>query len=281
MDLGIKNIHNSAVNNTQGTNSSSITNKNIENIINSTHTNKTTNKSIGKCLRNIFIAGIALHKKKNLAEVKKTFQKIFMNSKITLGEAYVMKKRYESIEKIKDKSEYIKALFEEAKNNFGFGKSNIKLETVKKEFMPDAIGGADNAFQSIKIREDIPRERILSTIHHEFRHHKQHYLAFNLSPENYMHAVNKKIEILTNGKVKDVWKDLDKFKTWIEASLNEKQSLKNIPEELIDYAKDCIKAISTYKDASKDFNAYANNFLETDARKAGAAIEKIMKLQVE
>ena len=193
MDLDIKHIHNSAINNTQGINASSAVNKNIENIINSAGTNKIESKSIGKCFRNIFIAGVALQKKKNLAEVQKTFQKIFMNSKITLGEAYVMKKRYESIEKIKDKNEYIKALFEEAKNNFGFEKTNIKLEIVKKEALPDAIGGADSAFQSVKIREDIPRERILSTIHHEFRHHKQHNLAFNLSPENYMHAVNKKI----------------------------------------------------------------------------------------
>ena len=45
-----------------------------------------------------------------------------MNKNISVGEAKVMADRYKDIEKITDKTEYIKAVFEEAKRNYGFGK---------------------------------------------------------------------------------------------------------------------------------------------------------------
>ena len=200
-----------------------------------------------------------------------------MNKGIGLGEAAVMIQRYKEIEKIEDKEEYIKALFKEAKSNYGFGSSNIELQIVPPEMLRGAIGGSDPAMHSVQIRSDIHRSRIFDTIHHEFRHHKQHYLAFNLSPQDYMQAVNKKIEIMTNGKKKNVWNDVNKFISWIESNLNEKQSANNVPADYANFARNCIKALSVYKDVNENKLEYWNNFLEIDARNATKKLEQAVK----
>ncbi len=188
-----------------------------------------------------------------------------------------MIERYKDLEKIEDKEEYIKAVFEEAKNNFGFRKSKMQLQISPPEHMQGYIGGADTAFYNVQIRSDIPREKVLETIHHELRHHKQHYYAYNLSPETYMKAVNKKIEIFTGGKRKDNWKDINKFNEWLSSNLGEQPSVSNVPEQYVPFAQKCTKAIETYVIAHDDRYAYWNNYLEKEARNAGKIISELCK----
>ena len=214
---------------------------------------------------------------RKLKELQKTVQNIFLNPNISIGEAPIMIQRYKDLEKIEDKEEYIKAVFEEAKNNFGFRNSKMRLEIYSPERMKGYWGGADTAFYNVEIRSDIPREKVLETIHHELRHHKQHYYAYNLSPEMYMKAVNKKIEILTDGKRKDNWKDINKFNEWLSSNLGEQPSKYNVPIQYIPFAEKCTKAIESYVIAHDDMNAYWNNFVEQDARNTGKQIAELCK----
>lgn len=220
---------------------------------------------------------ISSSKIKELKELQKTLQEVFLNPNISIGEAPVMIQRYKDLEKIEDKEEYINAVFEEAKNNFGFRNSKMRLEIYPPERMKGYLGGADTAFYNVEIRSDIPREKVIETIHHELRHHKQHYFAYNLSPETYMKAVNKKIEILTGGKRKDNWKDINRFNDWLSENLGERPSKSNVPSQYIPFAIKCTKAIETYVIAQDDMQAYWNNFVEKDARSTGKKIAELCK----
>ena len=100
-----------------------------------------------------------------LKRQQQALQEIFLNPNISIGDAPIMIERYKDLEKIEDKEEYIKAVFEEAKNNFGFRKSKMQLQISPPEHMQGYIGGADTAFYNVQIRSDIPREKVLETIH--------------------------------------------------------------------------------------------------------------------
>lgn len=217
---------------------------------------------------------------KGLANLQQGFKKIFLRD-IDIGETYVMAKRYKDIEKIADRNEYIDAVFNEAKNNFGFRNSKIELKFVPSDIMGEGIkvnGGADNAFTALNLNETIAREKVQGVIHHEFRHFLQDFFAFNQSPKEYMQAVNKKIEIMTQGKVKDVWKDFDKFKMWISENLGiPGPSPDNIPPGQRFFTMRCLSGTKNYIPAEQNFSAYKRNFLEQDAYATETEFEGILK----
>ena len=107
---------------------------------------------------------------KGLTELQQGFKKIFLRD-VDLGETYVMAKRYKDISKIANRNQYIDAMFNEAKSNFGFRNSKIQLSLEPAERLGTGVnGGADNAFLTLQIRENLEREKVAGTIHHEFRH---------------------------------------------------------------------------------------------------------------
>lgn len=214
---------------------------------------------------------------KGLTELQQGFKKIFLRD-IDLGETYVMAQRYKDIEKIADRSQYVDAMFKETKNNFGFRNSKIKLELEPAERLGIGVNGAaDNAFLSLKIRENLEREKVAGTIHHEFRHFLQDFFAFNQSPKEYMQAVNKKIEIMTKGKVKNIWKDLDKFKKWISENMGiAEPSTANIPSGQKFFTMRCINGTKNYIPAEQNFRAYKRNFLEQDAYETQDRIQTLL-----
>ena len=81
------------------------------------------NSNTSNAIKSYAITTIELQK---LKQLQKTFQDVFLNPDISIGEAKIMFDRYKEIEKIEDKTEYTKALFEEAKRNFGFKNSKIE-----------------------------------------------------------------------------------------------------------------------------------------------------------
>ena len=66
----------------------------------------------------------------NMPEVQKTFKDVFLREDITEKEALEILNRYKEVEKIRitgTKEEYARALFDEAKRNYGFENSNLKI----------------------------------------------------------------------------------------------------------------------------------------------------------
>lgn len=212
-----------------------------------------------------------------LRRLQKTFQDVFLNPNISVGEAKIMLERYKELEKIEDKIEYTKAVFEEAKRNFGFRNSKIELEIAPKETMKGYVGSADQAFTRLQIREDVPKESILETIHHEFRHFKQHYLSYKYSQELYRDAVAKRIEIVSGGKAKNAWRDLDKFVEWINQNIGEDVSKSTIPAQYNIFAQKCLKATANYVYPDDSMAGYWDNFAEEDARYNSKLIAKLIK----
>ena len=212
-----------------------------------------------------------------LENIQKTMQNVFMNPDISIGEAKIMLDRYKELEKIEDKNEYIKAVFEEAKRNYGFANSKIELKIQPPEYMDGYTGAADDAFLTVQIKDSIDRDNIINVIHHEFRHHKQKYWAYRYSPEQYMSALNKKIEITSNGKCKNAWKDVDKMINWLDENLGENTREKDFPTQYTTFAKKCLNAMRNYVGADENFDRYWSNFSEKDARNAGNAMWLLVK----
>lgn len=117
---------------------------------------------------------------KNIKNIQKAFQETFMRDDITVDQARAMLNRYKEIEKIADDKEYAKALFEEAKKNFGLEKSDIKLVFKDKK---GVAGSCKRDNSAIIITPRCSRSFMLDAMHHEFRHAKQHNAIFNLYPE--------------------------------------------------------------------------------------------------
>ena len=126
------------------------------------------------------VYGVKKYQVKNIKNIQKAFQETFMRDDITVEQTREMLKRYKAIEKIKDRKEYIQALFDEAKKNYGLENSNIKLIFEDKK---GYAGFCKRDNSEISITTSCSRSHILNTIHHEFRHAKQHNMVFNAYPE--------------------------------------------------------------------------------------------------
>jgi len=139
----------------------------------------------------------------NYAKIaQKTFQKVFMRDDITKKEALEIIKRYKEIEKIQDKEKYVKALFEEVKRNYGLGKTDIKLTMLENNLQGKSVPMSNALNKTVNMPLSYPRDEIFTAMHHEFRHSKQHDIAFNLSPIEYMRKCygtpsKEKVQIVT------------------------------------------------------------------------------------
>lgn len=216
----------------------------------------------------------------NMPEVQKTFKDVFLREDITEKEAAEMLNRYKEVEKLRvtgTKEEYIQAVFDEAKRNFGFADSKFKLVLKSGQVSKNGktAGAAAHACARVEIDPGSKIEQIQGIMHHEMRHMKQNYYAVNYDPHVYSQTLCRGTEMapLTEKELKEV---LDSVLDDIKNIFNLKRfSKENIPKEQLKYAKECLEGRKTYVDGHTDYKAYYNNFNEVDARHAGGLIDKL------
>lgn len=263
-------------------------------------------KKILLCLGSIAMTALATiysirkFQVKNIQNVQKAFQEVFMRDDISLEQAREMLKRYKEIEKIADDKEYAKALFKEAKKNFGFEKSKIQLVFKDKE---GASGYCNRTNEEISITPKCSRTQMLDTIHHEFRHAKQHNIIFNLYPEEYLGARvivdSYAVEMIKKGltvkdiNIEELWsKALKEYREKGIDLTNRKNKLRMenykeilqkyfvkepVPDKYKQWADKCKNGMRNYVGSQVNFTEYWNNFTEIDARYAGRKMSKYIK----
>ena len=215
----------------------------------------------------------------NMPEVQKTFKEVFLRDDITEKEALEMLNRYKEVEKISvtgSKKEYIRAVYEEAKRNFVFANAKFELQFGNGQVSSNGktMGGAAECCKYIMIDPSLKIEEIMNTVHHEMRHMKQNYYAVNYDPQRYKSSLARDLDIDITSK--DLEEVLDDSLGEIQKCFNLKTfSRTNIPNEQINFAKQCLEGCETYVDAHKNSKAYFENFKEIDAYHTGELIDKL------
>ena len=225
--------------------------------------------------------GIKKHQVKDIKNIQRTFKDVFMREDITIEETKNILHRYKEIEKIKDKKEYARALFDEAKKNYGLENTDITLEFTKKG---ELFGFCRRDNYSVSISPDRPRSGLFDTIHHELKHAKQHAIVYNEYPEiAKKNLINIKLRKVVDNLLNSLFNSSPKTGT---SNLSEEDYMKHYfpdftPKENIDiykkYANALKEGMENYVQAEKDIIAYWNNYTEKDARKAGRLMSKYVK----
>lgn len=209
----------------------------------------------------------------NMPEVQKTFKEVFLRDDITEKEALEMLNRYKEVEKIRitgTKEEYARAIFNEAKRNYGFENSNLEicyedLSSLNKD------GSYCPGFAEVDISSAALKERLMNVIHHELRHAKQTFYALNAEPDRYVQAMkeaNKGIEYC----IPTVEKMLEPFNMT-------KPDKSIVPNKYKSFVEDVIQGTKERKyDGGETGKEYINNIKEVDARFAGESIAKLFGL---
>lgn len=203
----------------------------------------------------------------NLSETQKTFQEVFMRKDITEQETLDMIKRYHDVELIGitgSKEDYINALFDEAKKNYGMEKLPNEIKIAKGDIRKDprTLGFTD-PLGDITIRGDLKRNVIFNTIHHELRHAKQNYYAFNLDPEEYVR--------LSQPSNMEIPRKVFEYAYQCEPDES------NIEPEYRDFAEKSLKSKQGYCAVSKDKFGYLAQWCEKDAFNAGDKMEALFR----
>lgn len=204
----------------------------------------------------------------NLTETQKIFQEVFMRKDLSEKETLEMIKRYHDIEIIGikgDKETYIKELFKEAKSNYGIENlpNEIKIVYGNIRKNPKMLGYTD-PFGDVQIRGDLSRKDIFNVVHHELRHVKQNYYAFNFNSEEFVkYSQPKNMEI-----PEEIF----------ECAYDCKPDKSNIAPEYIEFAKKSLDAKKTYCSANKNENGYLAQWCEEDAFNTGNKMQKLFNL---
>ena len=150
----------------------------------------------------LLLVGFSISAVKSRNARLKDFREIFMREDMTKKEAREIYMRYSDLYKIKDDKEYAKAVFEEAKKNYGLEKSRIKFEIVDIPNNGDCItsGYFCRIDNSIKIKPGLSRKKIVDVIHHELRHALQERYAVSVSDEYAKCIVSLRIAFAKWGK---------------------------------------------------------------------------------
>ena len=209
----------------------------------------------------------------NMPEVQKTFKEVFLRDDITEKEALEMLNRYKEVEKIRitgTKEEYARAIFNEAKRNYGFENSN--LEICYEDFSSlNKDGSYTPGFPEVDISSAALKERLMNVIHHELRHVKQTFYAVNAEPDRYVQAMkeaNKGIEYC----IPTVEQMLEPFNMT-------KPDKSIVPNKYKSFVEDVIQGTKERKyDGGETGKEYINNIKEVDARFAGESIAKLFGL---
>lgn len=103
------------------------------------------------------------------------FEKIRSISK---AEAEAMARRYKEILKTEDDTEYTTKLFEQVKQDFGYGDNKNICLTIEDNPEFTNYGSFNQDTGELKIRKNLSRLNIFETMFHEFTHVKQLEIAF-------------------------------------------------------------------------------------------------------
>lgn len=206
----------------------------------------------------------------HIKKAQQTFKEVFMRDAITRKETIDILKRYKEIEKIKDNNEYVKAMFDEAKKNYGLsniGKLKLRYDKTFDEFIEGL--GNESSTATVSIKTTAKRKDLGNIIHHELRHIKQDYYAINYDAERFINPINaKKTGVLA--KYKSTPKDFEEM--WgIKFDKN------NVPEKYQEFAKKVLDNLEHYIEPTIDCNGYRHQFIEEDAYNCGNKIEVIIK----
>lgn len=233
----------------------------------------------------------------DLPRVKDTFQDVFMRKDIDTKETSAMLERYRDIEKLRvtrTKDDYIKALFKEAKKNFGFGDIDIPLHIDDVIDNSEKCAGStkDLMNQGIHIKRNRTNMSHMNVIHHELRHEKQNYIAFNYDKEEYVKTAIKSVykEAKSNkddflyDTVKNIsfeqyyddMQDAAKNDIYLIEKMYGKADKSKLSEKDCEFARKCLKAKESRVSGKVNYKAYKNNFLEKDAFHAGDTIDKLL-----
>ena len=247
------------------------------------------------------------------SKAQKTFQEVFLREDITEKEALEMVKRYESIWKIKDKKEYIEALFKEVKKNCRLDNTKIKLAfDLPCDGCTNAGGFYSPADEVISITTRCSKEAIMQIMHHEFRHALQHraskyseqYIKFHALIDLYLTNFSKKnpnyrffdnpeedakllkqfVEKAKKELKEKGYPDTKKMKelyTSMKKDLLENADVFKFPDKYSDWAQKCAEShfLSNYIKADESFKKYYEQFSEQDARFAEESIAKLFGLR--
>lgn len=217
--------------------------------------------------------------RKDMAEM---FKNVFLNENITQEEAEKMLLRYKAIEKIKDKKEYIKALFDEACKNYGLDKDGIKLVISDKKLkgtLGKLNGKWDSANKVVSISSKCRRGKICNTMHHELRHALQSKASGTIGKKSDEYIedivnifINHGIKIKNGAKLTD--EDLMKAcRDYLKGKVPNNYLVlgaKNI------YSKVQFCANEFFQNTNSG-EIYLTDIIEKDARWAGNTVENIVK----
>ena len=212
----------------------------------------------------------------NMPEVQKTFKDVFLRGDITEKEALEILNRYKEVEKIRitgTKEEYARALFDEAKRNYGFENSNLKISYFDTE--GHMSGGFGWIIPDITIDSKGPIKRLMNTIHHELRHAKQTYYAINMKPDEFLSTIR---EARRGTAFENVVNSITPEE--ILKSFGQTKPDKNIVPKTYESFVDNVIQGERNRTYSCDYfgKDYWDNFLEKDARSAGESIAKLFGL---
>lgn len=210
----------------------------------------------------------------DLPKAQKTFKEVFLRNDISEQEAIEILRRYKEIEKIRvkgTKEEYAKALFDEAKHNYGLADTKIRMEYDDLSKLHKG-GGYAPSFEEVEISSSNPTERLMNVIHHELRHVKQAYFAVNMQPERYVQAIKESQQASGFAEYMPGAEEILK-------PFNMTKPNKDIvPSEYANFVEDVIKGAREHVSSAENHDAYWNNPLEIDARFAGESIAKLFGL---
>lgn len=210
----------------------------------------------------------------DLPKAQKTFKEVFLRNDISESETLEILRRYKEVEKIRvkgTKEEYAKALFEEAKRNYGLTDTKIKIDYDDLSKLNKG-GGYAPSFEEVEISSSNPTERLMNVIHHELRHVKQTYFAVNAQPERYVQALREaKQGTVFENYVPNVEEMLKPFNMM-------KPNKDIVPSEYTNFVEDVIRGAKEHTYSVERGEAYWNNPCEIDARFAGESIAKLFGL---
>lgn len=205
-----------------------------------------------------------LRLEENIDNVQSTFKDVFLRSDITKEDAINMLRRYKEIEKLRitgSRNEYAQALFDEAKTNYGLANLTSSLSMLDKA-NPN-VQGFTTPLGEVMIYSTTKKDKFLNVIHHELRHLKQRYCAFNLSPEDYVRF----------NQPKNIKIPLEIF----ECAMGGKGSKDNIPADILPFAQKSKDGILSYQIATAGLKEHLAQWIEKDAWNTGNKIEDLLR----
>ncbi len=254
------------------------------------------------------IAAVLTRKTDYIAKAQKTFQETFMRSNISREETIKMLNEYKDIKNIENIDDYITALFNNAKKNYGLEHLNFSWKKVDaKELPSNSIAGSMDAKGTLLINKNkkLNRDELFNVIFHEFRHAKQNEMMCSTDAIKYSRGLlgreETSVPILRN-QYKDFLESTKNILKRQGANLSEKQldevamrvligklvpGMKSqvvdglgygksvVPDEYKDYVAKCFEGHRKY--TTSNLIKYYFNFLERDARKAGEGMKKLLK----